>query len=174
MASRIALISCFGVGPSWLVPGSAAVHLSSTRSARSTVVFSTPIPITRPAAPSCGAHPKAAHARLPRVQLTIRLVARIGVDKGDDFRVPWPGLCRARSCLPPTRPPPGSPPASVPGSWPPNRGRHAAGMAISTPSANALFTLRGAERAPLLSGEHGRIGHGAQTGRLGSHRGSFL
>ena len=32
----------------------------------------------------------------------------------------------------------------------------------------SLFTLRGAERAPLLSGEHGRIRHGAQTGRLGS------
>ena len=48
------------------------------------------------------------------------------------------------------------------------------GLARSTPSADALFTLRGAERAPLLSGEHGRIRHGAQTGRLGSHRGSHL
>ena len=48
------------------------------------------------------------------------------------------------------------------------------GMAISTPSADALFTLRCAERAPLLSGEHGRIRHGAQTRRLGSHRGSHL
>ena len=37
-----------------------------------------------------------------------------------------------------------------------------------------LCTLRGAERAPLLSREHGRIRHGAQTGRLGSHRGSLL
>ena len=54
------------------------------------------------------------------------------------------------------------------------RGQTRLGMAISTPSADALFTLRGAERAPLLSGEHGRIRHGAQTGRLGSHRGSHL
>ena len=37
------------------------------------------------------------------------------------------------------------------------RGQPRLGLAISTPSADALFTLRGAERAPLLPGEHGRI-----------------
>ena len=42
------------------------------------------------------------------------------------------------------------------------------------PIRRCPFTLLGAERAPLLSGEHGRIRHGAQTGRLGSHRGSHL
>ena len=37
------------------------------------------------------------------------------------------GPCRARSCLPPTRPPPDSPAVSAPGSWPPGRDRHDAG-----------------------------------------------
>ena len=30
IASRMALISCFGVSPSWLVPGFAAAHFSTT------------------------------------------------------------------------------------------------------------------------------------------------
>ena len=69
-----------------------------------------------------------------------------------------PRPCRARSCLPPTRPPPESQSASAPGFWPPGRDRHDAG-------APARQSAPARRRAALRARSGSTISTSAATGR---------